>query len=76
MTTITNLKVKLLEDDLPAWQIAAKVGIHPSTLSAYAQGRQTILPKHLRKLARYFHVPQSEILGTTQFGVEVSDAAE
>jgi transcriptional regulator with XRE-family HTH domain len=74
MTTISNLKVKLLEDDLPAYQIAAKLGIHPSTLSAYALGKQVILPRHLRKLARYFKVPQAEILGTSEYALEAPDA--
>ena len=72
MTTLTNLKVKLLQDDIPAWQIAAKVGIHPSTLSEYALGKKEIKAKHLRALARYFKCPQRDILGTSEF----SDATE
>jgi transcriptional regulator with XRE-family HTH domain len=73
MTTLTNLKVKLLQDDIPAWQIAAKVGIHPSTLSEYALGKKEIKAKHLRALAKYFKCPQRDILGTSEFVTEVSD---
>lgn len=74
VTVLTNLKVKLLQDDLPAWQIGAKVGIHPSVLSEYALGKRELRPKHLRALARYFKCKQTEILGTSEF--EVSDAPE
>jgi DNA-binding transcriptional regulator YdaS (Cro superfamily) len=76
MTVLTNLKVKLLMDDLPAYRIAAKIGIHPSQLSEYALGKREIPPKHLRKIARYFKVPQQEILGTSEYALEVNDGAE
>jgi transcriptional regulator with XRE-family HTH domain len=71
--TLTNLKIKLLEDDAPAYRIAAHCGIHPSILSEYALGKSSIKAKHLRALARYFKCPQSEILGTTTFEVNGAD---
>ena len=69
MTTLTNLKVKLIEADQPAWAIAAKCGISPSVLSAYAVGSRKIIPKHLRALARYFKCPAADISGTSEFEV-------
>lgn len=71
--TITNLKVKLLEADVAAYKIAAKIGIHPSQLTRYALGYEPIRPKHLRALARYFKCPQTEILGTSTFVLEATD---
>ena len=64
---ITNLKLKLLQDDKAAWEIALKCGFSPSLLSHYATGRRTMRPKHLRALARYFKCSQQEILGTSIF---------
>lgn len=74
--TLTNLKVKLLEDDRPAWEIAAKCGMAPAQLTHYATGRQAIRPKHLRALARYFRCSQQDILGTSTFDTEALDADE
>ncbi len=74
--TLTNLKIKLLESDLPAWQIAAKCGMHPAQLSQYATGNEAIRPKHLRALARFFKCPQKEIVGTTTFDMEALSADE
>ena len=65
--TLSNLKILLLEDDQPAYAIAAKCGMHPSTLSKYAKGDVSIKMVHLRALSRYFKVPHSEIVGTTTF---------
>lgn len=72
MTTLTNLKVLLLKDDLPAYKVAAKLGLHPSILSEYALGKKTIPKRHIRPLCRYFKVTQQELLGTSEF----SDATE
>lgn len=74
--TLTNLKVKLIEDDLPAYQVAAACSIHPSQLSRYALGQDSIKAKHLRALARYFKCDQSEIIGTTTFETEARNGAE
>lgn len=65
--TLSNLKVKLLLADEPAFVIAGKLGIHPSQLSKYALGQQTISPKHLRALCKYFKCKQVDILGTSEF---------
>lgn len=76
---LTNLKVLLLEDDLPAYQIAAKCGIHPSQLSRYALHQEKIKPKHLRALCHYFGLPQYKVLGTSVFEYtpqEADDAAQ
>jgi hypothetical protein len=65
--TITNLKIKLLEADLPQYVVGAKCGIHPSQLSRYALGQEPIKPKHLRELCKYFHCKQADLLGTSTF---------
>ena len=67
MASLTNLKVKLLLADEHAYVIAAKCGIHPSQLSKYALGQQTIRPNHLRALTKYFKCTQRDILGTSEF---------
>lgn len=67
MATLTNLKVKLLLADEPQFVIAGKLGIHPSQLSKYALGQQSIRPTHLRALCKYFKCPQRDILGTSEF---------
>jgi hypothetical protein len=68
--TLTNLKVKLLEDEQPAYMIAAKCGMHPSQLTRYALGNETIKPGHLKALCRYFKCAQKELLGTATFVLE------
>lgn len=65
--TITNLKVKLLEADQPQYMVGAKCGIHPSQLSRYALGQETIKPKHLRALCKYFKCTQKALLGTSTY---------
>ena len=71
--TITNLRLRLLESDQPAYVIAAQCGLHPSQMTRYASGQETIRPHHLRALAKYFQCTQRDILGTTT--VEVGDGA-
>jgi hypothetical protein len=65
--TLTNLKIKLLEADVPQYMVGAKCGIHPSQLSRYALGQDEIKPKHLRALCKFFHCRQAELLGTSTF---------
>lgn len=65
--TISNLKVLLLEADVPQYQVAAKCGIHPSQLSRYALLQDDVKPKHLRALCRFFKVAQQELLGSSTF---------
>ncbi len=60
---ITKLRVKLLASDLPDYQIAALAGIHPYTLSLYAQGKKSPKIEHLNSLAFVFSCPTDEILG-------------
>ena len=68
--SISNLKIKLLESDQPAYVVAAKCGMHPSQLTRYALGTEQIRPGHLRALAKYFKCPQREILGNSTFVLE------
>jgi transcriptional regulator with XRE-family HTH domain len=73
--TISNLKVLLLEADVPQYQVAAKCGLHPSQLSRYALQQDEIKPKHLRALCRFFRVTQQELLGSSTFSYQ-PEAAE
>jgi transcriptional regulator with XRE-family HTH domain len=67
--TLLNLKIKVLQADQPAYEIAVKCGMSPSQLSQYVTGRQRVRPKHLRALARFFKCSQQEILGTSTFEI-------
>ena len=67
---ITKLKVKLLESDLPQYQIAARMGMHPSTLSAYSLGKINLRGADLRRICRYFKCKQTDILGTVTFTID------
>jgi transcriptional regulator with XRE-family HTH domain len=61
--SLTKLKIRLLEEDMPAYAIAARCGMHPYILSQYATGQRSITRKHLRALTRYFHCRQDELIG-------------
>ena len=65
--TLTQLKVRLLTSDLPAYEIAAKCGMHPSQLSKYALGQKEIAPKHLRSLCQFFRCKQGDLLGNAVY---------
>ena len=71
---LTRLKVKLLEQAEPQYQVAARCGIHPSQLSEYALGQTRPSLKHLRALCKYFHCSQQDILGWDPTEWEVPDA--
>ena len=60
---ITRIRKLLLTGDLPAYKVAAEIGIHPSTLSQYALGRREVLPHHLIRLCRYYQLNPEDILG-------------
>lgn len=60
---ITRIRKLLITGDLPAYKVAAEMGIHPSTLSLYALGRKEVLPQHLIKLCRYYNLNPDQILG-------------
>ena len=68
--TISNLKILLLEADVPQYQAAAKCGIHPSQLSRYALLQDDVKPKHLRALCRFFKCTQQELLGSSTFSYQ------
>jgi len=60
---LTKLKIKLLESEVPQYQVAARCGMHPSQLSSYALGQTTIPIKHLRSLTKYFKCRQQDLQG-------------
>ncbi len=67
---LTKLKVKILSDPLPGYKIAAECGIHPTTMSGYAQGQKGFTQKHLLALCRYFECDSEELTGTIRFLIE------
>jgi transcriptional regulator with XRE-family HTH domain len=71
---LTKLKILLLEDDKPQYQVAALCGIHPSTLSNYALGQHPSVA-HLRALCKYFKCRQQDIIGWEEVEWEVPDEA-
>ena len=60
---ITRLRVWLLEDERPQYQIAAVCGMATITLSQYALGDRRMSMRHLRALAAYFDCTQQDLLG-------------
>ena len=62
MVEISGLKLKLLTDGRRAYVIAGDIGIHPTTLSLLASGKQDYTQDHLRKLTEYFQCGEDEIL--------------
>ncbi len=63
---ITKLRYKLLAIEQPDYQIAGAAGMHPTTLSNYAQGKQPISAKHLRSLCTLLKCEPEEIIGTME----------
>jgi hypothetical protein len=70
---LTKLKIKLLEDERPQYQIAAACGIHPSQLSVYALGQHPMSVRHLRALTKYFRCRQQDLLGWDEVEWEISE---
>ena len=60
---ITKIRKLYLEQPLPAYKLAAFIGIHPSMFSQYALGRVVPKAHHLIKLCKYFDLPPEDILG-------------
>lgn len=63
---ITRLRFKLLSIQEPDYQVAAAAGIHPATLSKYAQGKQPMSAKHLQALCELFRCEPDEIMGNME----------
>lgn len=60
---MNNLGELLDASKLPAWQIGAECGIHPTLISLYRTGARTIHERHAAYLADYFGVTPAVILG-------------
>jgi transcriptional regulator with XRE-family HTH domain len=56
----------LLSIEQPDYQIAAAAGMHPTTLSNYAQGKADMSAKHLQALCELFQCEPEEIMGTME----------
>jgi transcriptional regulator with XRE-family HTH domain len=63
---VTSLKKLVLSVREPQYVIAGACGIHPTTFSSYMSGKLRIKPLHLKKIADYFGVSQSEVLGENE----------
>ncbi len=60
---VSALRVKFLENRIPAYVVGGRIGINPTRLSEYATGRKEIPAHHLRLLCDYFQCPPEEIIG-------------
>jgi hypothetical protein len=67
---ITKLMLKLQTTDQPNYIVGAACGIHPTTLSLYARGKQPISAKHLVSLCRLFECEPDDLIGNVT--VEIS----
>lgn len=61
--TITKLMLKLQSISRPNYQIAAALGIHPTTLSLYARGKKDISAAHLVSMCKFFECDAEELMG-------------
>jgi transcriptional regulator with XRE-family HTH domain len=61
--TITRLMLKLQQTRQPNYIIGAACGIHPTTLSLYARGKQPISAKHLIALCELFQCEADNLIG-------------
>lgn len=59
----TRLEALLSRAAVPDWEVAASVGIHPSTMSRYRRGVREIPLRHAQRLAEYFDVELGEVIG-------------
>lgn len=69
--TITKLMLKLQTTRQPNYIVGAACGIHPTTLSLYARGKQPISSKHLIALCKLFKCEPEDLIGDVT--VEISD---
>lgn len=67
---LTRLRVLILSDGRPAYQIAASAGIHPTTLSQYANGQKAFTQKNLAKLCKEFNCDEDDLIGWYEFSLE------
>lgn len=62
---ITKLRSLLIKSNIPQYQVAARMGLHPSTLSAYSLGKESIKPYHLVQICQYFQLEPEDVIGYT-----------
>lgn len=69
---ITALKARVLayqdaHDNVPAYVLAAQIGIHPSTFSDYLLGKIPFTQKNLELLCRFLECDPNEVAGWLEF---------
>lgn len=67
---ITKLRALIQADPRPQYQIAASAGIHPTTLSQYANGEKSFTQKNLAKLCKEFNCEADDIIGWFRFSFD------
>lgn len=60
---VTKMRIRLLEDGRPQYQIAADLGIPPSRLSEYALGSRNIPTHRIYDFVRLWGCGVEDILG-------------
>lgn len=60
--SVSGLRIKLWFHQYPQYIVARKLGINPSVLSCYANGKRELAPRHLMQLAEYFDCTPEELL--------------
>jgi DNA-binding Xre family transcriptional regulator len=60
---ITKIRLRLLEDGRPQYQIAAAVGVSPARISEYALGKRAIPTNHIYSLVRVLGCNVEDLIG-------------
>lgn len=69
---ITALKARILayqadHDNIPAYVLAAEIGIHPSTFSEYLLGKTPFTQKNLDLICRFLSCDPNDVAGWLEF---------
>jgi DNA-binding Xre family transcriptional regulator len=61
--TVTKIRLLLLEDGRPQYEIAALVGVSPARISEYCLARRPIPSQHIYSFCRVLHCNVEDLLG-------------
>jgi predicted transcriptional regulator len=67
---VTKIRLRMLEDGRPQYEIAAQLGVSPARLSEYALGRRPIPPRRVFEFVRLWNCNPDDIIGYEDVSID------